>query len=427
MGIYTLRDNTFVSDEISSKPIITKLVNKSLNELYDENILIFPPTLKESDDLDDDNVIFKMSKGKTYSSNIVGLLSDSRDEVKIFSRFSKSEKQDYFLRYMFSKVLNFNVTNNELNSSEDLSYEKIIIFLFPYYFKNALSKGIYKEYIKRKHNNLNVRGTIDIARHIKNNIPFEGNIAYNTREFSYDNKLTQLIRHTIEFLETSYSFLFDSDSEIREKVLILKRYTSNYSKNSSEKILFENKLNPVKHGYFEEYAILQKVCIQILDNQKTGFGQDNQKINGLIFDVAWLWEEYIATITKWDHYGRKSHLKTLRMFEHEDNITNRLRYPDFVVGNIPIDTKYKRNLDNRNDLNQIITYMHILKSNQGVFLQPIDIEVENNIKKLGKLTGFGGEISTYKFIIPQGPSNYEEFVSKIKISESHLVSKFLNK
>lgn len=142
MGIYTLRDNTFVSDEISSKPIITKLVNKSLNELYDENILIFPPTLKESDDLYDDNVIFKMSKGKTYSSNIVGLLSDSRDEVKIFSRFSKSEKQDYFLRYMFSKVLNFNVTNNELNSSDDLSYEKIIIFLFPYYFKNALSKGI---------------------------------------------------------------------------------------------------------------------------------------------------------------------------------------------------------------------------------------------------------------------------------------------
>ncbi|PIA85365.1 5-methylcytosine restriction system specificity protein McrC [Streptococcus parauberis] len=368
-----------------------------------------------------------MSKGKTYSSNIVGLLSDSRDEVKIFSRFSKSEKQDYFLRYMFSKVLNFNVTNNELNSSDELSYEKIIIFLFPYYFKNALSKGIYKEYIKRKHNNLNVRGTIDIARHIKNNIPFEGNIAYNTREFSYDNNLTQLIRHTIEFLESCYSFLLDSDSEIREQVLILKRYTSNYSKNSREKILFENKLNPVKHGYFEEYAILQKVCIQILENQKTGFGQDNQKINGLIFDVAWLWEEYIATITKWDHFGRKSHLKTLHMFEHEVEISNRLRYPDYVVGNIPIDTKYKRNLDNRNDLNQIITYMHILKSNQGVFLQPIDIEVENNIKKLGKLTGFGGEISTYKFIIPQGPSNYEEFVSKIKISESHLVSKFLNK
>ncbi len=425
MGIYTLRDNTFVSDEISSKPIITKLVNKSLNELYDENILIFPPTLKESDDLDDDNVIFKMSKGKTYSSNIVGLLSDSRDEVKIFSRFSKSEKQDYFLRYMFSKVLNFNVTNNELNSSDELSYEKIIIFLFPYYFKNALSKGIYKEYIKRKHNNLNVRGTIDIARHIKNNIPFEGNIAYNTREFSYDNNLTQLIRHTIEFLESCYSFLLDSDSEIREQVLILKRYTSNYSKNSREKILFENKLNPVKHGYFEEYAILQKVCIQILENQKTGFGQDNQKINGLIFDVAWLWEEYIATITKWDHYGRKSHLKTLHMFESDNEVTHQFRYPDFVVGNIPIDTKYKRKLDKRNDLNQIITYMYLLTSSRGIFLQPVDTKPGNNKEKLGTLRGYGGEILSYKFFVPQNVQSYEEFVSKIHISEANLDSEIL--
>lgn len=422
MGIYTLRDNTFVSDEISSKPIITKLVNKSLNELYDEDILVFPPTLKESDDLDDDNVIFKMSKGKTYSSNIVGLLSDTRDEVKIFSRFSKSEKQDYFLRYMFSKVLNFNVTNNELNSSDELSYEKIIIFLFPYYFKNALSKGIYKEYIKRKHNNLNVRGTIDIARHIKNNIPFEGSIAYNTREFSYDNKITQLIRHTIEFLESSYPFLFDTDSEIREQVRILKRYTSDYSKNCREKILYENKLNLVKHGYFEEYAILQKVCIQILDNQKTGFGQDNQKVNGLIFDVAWLWEEYIATITNWDHFGRKSHLKTLRMFEQEDNITNRLRYPDFVVGNIPIDTKYKRNLDNRNDLNQIITYMHLLKSNHGVFLQPTVVEAESNVVRLGTLIGYGGDILTYKFYIPQNIKTYKEFELNIQNSECKLIT-----
>lgn len=422
MGIYTLRDNTFVSDEISSKPIITKLVNKSLNELYDEDILVFPPTLKESDDLDDDNVIFKMSKGKTYSSNIVGLLSDSIDEVKIFSRFSKSEKQDYFLRYMFSKVLNFNVTNNELNSSDELSYEKIIIFLFPYYFKNALSKGIYKEYIKRKHNNLNVRGTIDIARHIKNNIPFEGSIAYNTREFSYDNKITQLIRHTIEFLESSYPFLFDTDSEIREQVRILKRYTSDYSKNCREKILYENKLNLVKHGYFEEYAILQKVCIQILDNQKTGFGQDNQKVNGLIFDVAWLWEEYIATITNWDHFGRKSHLKTLRMFEQEDNITNRLRYPDFVVGNIPIDTKYKRNLDNRNDLNQIITYMHLLKSNHGVFLQPTVVEAESNVVRLGTLIGYGGDILTYKFYIPQNIKTYKEFELNIQNSECKLIT-----
>ncbi|MCK1193356.1 McrC family protein [Streptococcus uberis] len=420
MGNYIVRDNSLLSEEISSKPIINNLVNKSLNELYDENILIFPPTLRESDDLDNDNVIFRKSQGKIYTSNIVGLLSDSRDEVKIFSRFSNSEKQDYFLRYMISKVQNFNVIENELNSSDELSYEKILIFLFPYYFRNALSKGIYKEYINREHNNFNVRGRIDIARHIKNNIPFKGNIAYNTREFSYDNKLTQLIRHTLEFLEGNYPFIFDSSSDIREQILILKRYTSHYSKSKREKILFENKLNPVKHGYFEEYAQLQKVCIQILDNQKKGYGQDNQKINGLIFDVSWLWEEYIATITKWDHYGRKSHLKTLHMFESDNEVTHQFRYPDFVVGNIPIDTKYKRKLDKRNDLNQIITYMYLLKSSRGIFLQPVDIITGNNKEKFGTLRGYGGEILSYKFFVPQNVQSYEEFVSKIHISEANL-------
>lgn len=42
---------------------------------------------------------------------------------------------------------------------------------------------------------------IDIARDIKKNTPFIGNIAYSQREFSYDNSLMDLVRHTIEFIK----------------------------------------------------------------------------------------------------------------------------------------------------------------------------------------------------------------------------------
>jgi 5-methylcytosine-specific restriction endonuclease McrBC regulatory subunit McrC len=35
------------------------------------------------------------------------------------------------------------------------------------------------------------------------NTPFAGNIAYNTREYGYDNGMMELIRHTIEYLRTS--------------------------------------------------------------------------------------------------------------------------------------------------------------------------------------------------------------------------------
>ena len=77
----------------------------------------------------------------------------------------------------------------------------LLIFLFPFYLKEAMRKGSFKTYIRNQYNDDNVKGTIDIARHIKKNTPFTGNIAYSHREFSYDNYLMQLIRHTIEFIK----------------------------------------------------------------------------------------------------------------------------------------------------------------------------------------------------------------------------------
>ena len=68
-------------------------------------------------------------------------------------------------------------------------------------FKESYAKGLYKEYTRNEYNNNNVKGTIDIQRHIKNNTPFIGKIAYSQREFSYDTYILQLIRHTIEFIK----------------------------------------------------------------------------------------------------------------------------------------------------------------------------------------------------------------------------------
>ena len=44
--------------------------------------------------------------------------------------------------------------------------------MFPFYLKKALRQGLYKEYHKQNYNDSNVRGTIDINRHLGKNIPF---------------------------------------------------------------------------------------------------------------------------------------------------------------------------------------------------------------------------------------------------------------
>ena len=64
-----------------------------------------------------------------------------------------------------------------------------------------MRKGLFKKYVRNRYNDGNVKGTIDIARHIEKNTPFTGSVAYSQREFSYDNNLMELVRHTIEFIK----------------------------------------------------------------------------------------------------------------------------------------------------------------------------------------------------------------------------------
>ncbi|WP_213355301.1 McrC family protein [Enterococcus casseliflavus] len=430
MKVKMLYDNEVINDSLTEHPIIKKLINHDLKSLDRQKFIIFPQHINESNDLKEDNMIFQSRNGKIWTCNVVGIFSGSKDELRINSRFSnRTINEDYFLRYMLQKVLNYNVIEDSISSSEKMSYYNMLIFLFPYYLEEAMRKGVYKEYVKRQYNNTNISGTIDVARHVRSNIPFIGNVAYRTREFSYDNKLTQLVRHTIEKIQNEYQYILNNNDSIKNYVSLIKQTTTTYSKLKRFEVLQSNIMHPIRHSYYAEYAALQRLCIQILSEEKSGFDSDHQQIHGIIIDISWLWEEYIGKVTGWKHYGRNIELATINLFQ---NSRRSPRYPDFSVGNLPIDTKYKKNLDTRNDYNQMTTYIHIMNKEKkgkirGGFIQPTsDVNPEKHgYKKLGILCGFGGEMFTYKFFIPQEASTYSEFLNRIRIVEEELKKEFI--
>ncbi|MFS0988971.1 5-methylcytosine restriction system specificity protein McrC [Enterococcus casseliflavus] len=430
MKVKMLYDNEVINDSLTEHPIIKKLINHDLKSLDRQKFIIFPQHINESNDLKEDNMIFQSRNGKIWTCNVVGIFSGSKDELRINSRFSnRTINEDYFLRYMLQKVLNYNVIEDSISSSEKMSYYNMLIFLFPYYLEEAMRKGVYKEYVKRQYNNTNISGTIDVARHVRSNIPFIGNVAYRTREFSYDNKLTQLVRHTIEKIQNEYQYILNNNDSIKKYVSLIKQTTTTYSKLKRFEVLQSNIMHPIRHSYYAEYAALQRLCIQILSEEKSGFDSDHQQIHGIIIDISWLWEEYIGKVTGWKHYGRNKELATINLFQ---NSRRSPRYPDFSVGNLPIDTKYKKNLDTRNDYNQMTTYIHIMNKEKkgkirGGFIQPTsDVNPEKHgYKKLGILCGFGGEMFTYKFFIPQEASSYSEFLNRIRIVEEELKKDFI--
>ena len=208
--------------------------------------------------------------------------------------------------------------------------------------------------------------------------------------------------------------------------------TPSYEKNSRLNIINKN-IRPLNHPYFTEYPPLQKICLQILRQEGLTFGNEKDKVYGLLFDGAWLWEEYLFTILQkinFIHPLNKTGEKPIYLFTKEGR--NRVeRFPDFYKNGLVLDAKYKRllgkeaeNID-RNDMHQIITYMHVLKSNLGAFIFPIKSNnLSDNVSEtsLGVLNGFAGEVKLYGIpIISQPKEEFLNFCKRMEYIENQLI------
>lgn len=178
---------------------------------------------------------------------------------------------------MLQKVLCVNVVNLSHGTTNERIFD-FLLYLFPKFLKEALAQGVYKEYLRNEYNDANIRGVIDINRHLKTNLPFNGRIAYRTREFSYDNHVTELIRHTIDYIgKTSFGkMLLENDAETHASVAQIISATPSYSRQEREKIIKSNS-KIVNHPYYFRYTPLQRLCLRILRHEKLSTEQKRIK------------------------------------------------------------------------------------------------------------------------------------------------------
>ena len=399
------------------------LLDRTLKSLSkDECIFIFPNDLKNSPDLEKDQKIFETVNQKIKTGNVIGFLGCDQERLTISSRFS-DESNDHFLHYLLHKVLHINLTSLDVALSREDKLYQLLMYFFPKYLQAAIRKGLYKEYHRFFYNDSNVKGVIDVRKHLKKNLPFTGNIAYTTREFTYDNPLIQLVRHTIEYIKNKKRIgqgVLDNLSTSRENVAEIVRVTPSYKLADRAKIIRRNQSKLLRHAYFHEYRKLQELCLMILNQEKHGLGYQDQKIHGILFDVAWLWEEYVHTLLpkEFIHPRNKDKTEGISVFSNRE----RKVYPDFYdrERKIVLDAKYKK-LEltekgiNREDLFQLISYSYILKAEQAGLVFPSKEKVVDN--EIGKLAGYGTFLKKWSIQIPQKTSSYSEFYEMLGKSE----------
>ncbi len=414
-----------------------QLLDHTLKDLVTaEDLLIFPMDLSQSSDLSKSAKIIESINNQVQFHNIVGFIGNDKKNMIIRSRFSENNS-DYFFRYLLQRVLNINVVNLETGMSSEEFFYQLLVYVFPKYLNSAMRKGIYKEYQKHEYNNSNVKGTLDTARHIRNNVPFRGNIAYTTREYTFDNSITQLIRHTIEFIKSSEfnnQNILQNSGVTQKNVAMIIEATPSYRYSDREKVLLRNKRRVLRHAYYTEYQLLKKLCLMILTVQKRGIDSGHEKIKGILFDISWLWEEYVNLIlpSGFTHTENRNNNGGVKIYKRNYLISKKSKkhrnisiYPDFYNETTIIDTKYKKleSSINRADLYQIISYMHILNSERAGVFYPT--KNKSNLDKIGDLKGLGGTIFKYGMYIPQNTTSFEDFTDKMKYSEREVLDKLL--
>ena len=470
----TEKDGEMPSFEDSLKNRLENINEKSIMDLAshaenNDKFVVFPSKSAKSELNKKDNFIFKLTnrtKGNPsfQTGNIMGFIGLGDDvQMQITSRFDEIKNEDgvgknFFLHYMLQKVCNVAFVP-KTGSAEEQIFD-FLYYLFPGYLKAACKQGIYRAYVTREYNDSNVRGPIDVARHIRCNMPFNGKIAYHTREYTTDNKITQLVRHTIEYIRTlKYGgAVLGTNDDVRDDVNDIVAATPTYSKNLRMQVISQN-LHPVTHPYYTAYEPLRKLCLAILLHKKLSYGKsDNQPITGILFDGASLWEEYLAKVFEKHklgliHSNNRENQKGIKIFKGGHDY-----YPDFyrektsenAEDALVFDAKYKQlcTIDGeisdessddssvkkngvsfhykREDLFQMLSYMHCLKAQKAVLISPYKDKERKGVIQTPdspkEALGYGGKISIIAVPIPAYDSDteWEKFKKEMENVEENL-------
>ncbi|NBI09972.1 hypothetical protein D1641_08060 [Colidextribacter sp. OB.20] len=221
--------------------------------------------------------------------------------LEIRCRFD-TDKKAFFLAAMLLCLTNKELNRFWLRPEVTISFHQVMDILLLFMFKNQLAeaakKGIFRKYQRFENNDGRPHGTIDIARHIRENMGLNnGRVAYHYRELTANNPVNRLIWAAYKRLGEKYPQLCETHINGNEGVhstLNILQTELGYSRTSVRNIVNEN-LRPITHPYFSEYEALRKTCLKILRDESVSIfdAEGSEETESLCVNVTWLWERFL--------------------------------------------------------------------------------------------------------------------------------------
>lgn len=343
-------ENNRESDQQIARHIIDYFLNEvAPNGYCNSSAIIINSAQGKNKKLYDVN--FGPENDRGYFCGVVGVirkllsikLDDENDEMiqfnitlQIKSRLDVNSKNEISKPFFLSTMLlrdKLKLSNNTVPSNEDEIFDYLLLFWFIEQLEKAQLKGYYKTYRRFEKNDDKVKGTLDIARHIRLNAGQKnGRIAYSYRENTINNYLNQLIVAAYYHLKNKYYDLvednFDSNNELKGVITFLSNETSFLDTNI--KSILKNNVKTISHPYFTEYEELRLICLRILRDEGISIfdGESDNGTQGILFYLPELWEKFLED--KLIKKALPEEITVQSQFQIKNFDCKQPTYPDYV-------------------------------------------------------------------------------------------------
>lgn len=412
-------------------------------------------------------------KGERYQvKKYVGYIYDKENdiEIEIGSKFDNSG-ENHFVHYMLSNILNIDrwlvteMYGKEQTSMSSVSgmLNNIVILNFLDTFNEAIRKGSFRKYKNVAYNDSKMRGSLDVSRHIRLNIPENGKIAYNTREYRSDNEYNVLFLKALMIAEKFAPGIvkgkMSENREFKKNIDAMKNSIFGWKDAKVNALLraTEKKIVNSHLKIYEELRVLARYIIRQYGLSK-GDGAEYRN-TGILVNVDDLWEcfvdkmifqkSYLAEYST-DYVQQEFSILQTGAGDNDAIGNGRKMRPDFIWKDLRlvIDAKNKTHWsqalggdwsfhrsgnvdadeDNdfmREDIYQVLGYMLTFECETGGFIFPVSYE--HNLAAAEPYLvreireGSGKYLKLYPFKVPEGSNGYTDFVKEVRGSEDYLI------
>lgn len=106
-----------------------------------------------------------------------------------------------------------------------------------------------------------------------------------------------MLRYRLSAKDRIGRFLLTKDEVTKHNVERIQNWGKSYRKYTLSQTFSRNLRTPI-HPLYIKYRPLQKLCLALLRHRHISYHDDTEKVHGVLFDAAWLWEEYVALVIK---------------------------------------------------------------------------------------------------------------------------------